>query len=122
KLKNAKQIEPRLRFLQDKDIRSNVYIKYVDYVYTYGFKRHKKNVLLQFQYGIFLQYYRKNWIKAQSVFKLARSSNPSIPLKFILYCKAKEGGGQGGQRGSELSSINFLSKMAQAEEFYQAAK
>ncbi|KAA6392329.1 MAG: hypothetical protein EZS28_012142 [Streblomastix strix] len=122
KLKDATDIEPRLRFLQDKDIRSNEYIKYADYVYTYGFKRHKKNSLLQFQYGIFLQYYRKNWIKAQSVFKLARSSNPSIPLRFILYCKTKEGGGQGGQGGSELSSITFLSKMAQAEEFYQAAK
>ncbi|KAA6377692.1 MAG: hypothetical protein EZS28_026781 [Streblomastix strix] len=93
KLKDATDIEPRLRFLQDKDIRNNEYIKYADYVYTHAFQRHKKNALLQFQYGIFLQYYRKNWVKAQSVFKLSRSSNPSIPLRFVLYCKTKEGGG-----------------------------
>ncbi|KAA6330270.1 MAG: hypothetical protein EZS28_053518, partial [Streblomastix strix] len=55
--------------------------------------------------------------------KLSRSSNPSIPLRFVLYCKTKEGGGaQGGQGGSELTSITFLAKMAQAEEYYQAAK
>ncbi|KAA6393407.1 MAG: hypothetical protein EZS28_011067 [Streblomastix strix] len=123
KLKDATDIEPRLRFLQDKNIRSNEYIKYADYVYTYGLKRHKKNAMLQFQYGIFLQYYCKNWVKAQSVFKLARSSNPSIPLKFVLYCKSKEGGGgQGGQGGSELTSITFLAKMAQAEDYYKRAK
>ncbi|KAA6361181.1 MAG: hypothetical protein EZS28_043292, partial [Streblomastix strix] len=122
KIKDPSSVEPRLRFLQDKDIRDPLMIKYADYVYTFALKRHKKDAMLQFQYGIFLQYYRKNRIKAQSVFKLSRSSNPSIPLRFVLYCKTKEGGGQGGQGGSELTSITFIAKMAQAEDYYKTAK
>jgi hypothetical protein len=45
-MKDPTAIEPRLRFLLDKDIKKPLYIKYVDYVYTYALKQHKKSAVL----------------------------------------------------------------------------
>ncbi|KAA6388332.1 MAG: hypothetical protein EZS28_016142 [Streblomastix strix] len=124
KLKDPLDIEIRLRFLQIKELRDRSYLNYANCIYTRVLKQHMKCAVLQFHYGAFLQYYCKNYMKTQSVYKLARQSNPSIPLRFILHCKTKEGGGnQNGQSGgSEIGSIAFTAKAQQAEQLHEAAK
>ncbi|KAA6379307.1 MAG: hypothetical protein EZS28_025169 [Streblomastix strix] len=124
KMKNPNQIEPRLRFLQLRELRTKDYLNYADYIYTTALHRHKKSANLQFHYGNFLLFFQKNWVKSQSVFKLARSSNPSVPLQFVLYCKSKEGRSSqsGNNQQSELTSMAFNSKMAQATQYHNIAK
>ncbi|KAA6378058.1 MAG: hypothetical protein EZS28_026415, partial [Streblomastix strix] len=70
----------------------------------------------------------KNFIKANSVYRQARISNPSFILRFVLYCKTKEEGrigsesGSGEGSGSELSSIAFKTTMAQAIEHHEISR
>ncbi|KAA6369863.1 MAG: hypothetical protein EZS28_034610, partial [Streblomastix strix] len=70
----------------------------------------------------------KNFIKANSVYRQARISNPSFILRFVLYCKTKEEGrigsesGSGDGSGSELSSVAFKQTMAQAIEHHEMSR
>ncbi|KAA6369122.1 MAG: hypothetical protein EZS28_035351, partial [Streblomastix strix] len=130
KMKNPDEVEPGLRYLQERDLRTFEYLSYTDYVYNHALKRNKKDPFLQFNYGNFLSSYRKNWMKAQSVYKLARACQPSLVLRFVLYCKTKEGGGTGSDgsnqnggsgKGSELMSITFEAKLVQAKEAHEAS-
>ncbi|KAA6363966.1 MAG: hypothetical protein EZS28_040507, partial [Streblomastix strix] len=92
-------------------------------------KRNKKDPFLLFNYGNFLFSYHQNWMKAQQVYKLARACQPSLILRFVLYCNTKEGGEtenarfnknvQSGKR-SEQKSITFENILAQAKQIHEA--
>ncbi|KAA6385767.1 MAG: hypothetical protein EZS28_018705, partial [Streblomastix strix] len=91
-------------------------------------KRHKQDSWLYFNYANFLAYYRKNYRKAQNVYKQARLSNPSLFLRFVLFCKTKESGrgtgesdGEGGS-GSELQSLAAKALIASSSEHHEKAK
>ncbi|KAA6375219.1 MAG: hypothetical protein EZS28_029254, partial [Streblomastix strix] len=119
---------PSTRFLQIKKMRKYDWLVYADYIYTHALKRHKHDPYLYFMYANFLQYYRKNQVKAQTVYRQARINNPSIFLRFVLYCKTKESGrgsgeGQGeGGSGSELSNLAFKALIQKAQEHHENAK
>ncbi|KAA6388988.1 MAG: hypothetical protein EZS28_015486, partial [Streblomastix strix] len=100
KIKDPNTVEPSVRFLQQKHNRTPEMYNYVDYIYTTAIKRHKQNAYLYFMYANFLCYYKKNFIKANSVYRQARISNPSFILRFVLYCKTKEEGRIGSESGS----------------------
>ncbi|KAA6386318.1 MAG: hypothetical protein EZS28_018151 [Streblomastix strix] len=128
KIKDPDSVEPSVRFLQYKDTHTPEMYNYVDYIYTTAIKRHKQNAYLYFMYANFLCYYKKNFIKANSVYRQARISNPSFILRFVLYCKTKEEGrigsesGSGDGSGSELSSVTFKTTMAQAIEHHEMSR
>ncbi|KAA6363968.1 MAG: hypothetical protein EZS28_040505, partial [Streblomastix strix] len=129
KMKNPDEVEPGLRFLQERNLRTFDYLTYTDYVYIQALKRNKKDPILLFNYGNFLFSYHQNWMKAQQVYKLARACQPSLILRFVLYCNTKEGGEtenagfnknvQSGKR-SEQKSITFENILAQAKQIHEA--
>ncbi|KAA6381906.1 MAG: hypothetical protein EZS28_022567, partial [Streblomastix strix] len=128
KQKDPTLVEPSTRFLQNKRMRKYDWLVYADYIYTHALKRHKHDPYLYFMYANFLTYYRKNAVKAQTVYRQARINNPSIFLRFVLYCKTKESGrgsgeGQGeGGSGSELSNLAFKALIQKAYEHHENAK
>ncbi|KAA6360892.1 MAG: hypothetical protein EZS28_043582, partial [Streblomastix strix] len=71
KQKDPTLVEPSTRFLQNKKMRKYDWLVYADYIYTHALKRHKHDPYLYFMYANFLQYYRKNTVKAQSVYRQA---------------------------------------------------
>ncbi|KAK2947550.1 hypothetical protein BLNAU_17517 [Blattamonas nauphoetae] len=121
KMKNYKLVEPSVRFIQRKEYRSADYINYADLIYTTALKRHKTKAELHFHYANFLTHFRKNHVKAQSVYRTARMSNPSWPLRFQLFCQTKEESSRGGI-GSEMANAQFQLQMSKAEEMHETAK
>ncbi|KAK2943718.1 hypothetical protein BLNAU_21369 [Blattamonas nauphoetae] len=121
KMKNYKLVEPAVRFIQEKEFKSFDYMNYVDLIYTTALKRHKTKADLQFHYANFLAHFKKNHVKAQSVYKTARMSSPSWPLRFLLFCQTKDHSAQGGV-GNELANAQFQLQMSKAEEMHDTAK
>ncbi|KAA6378603.1 MAG: hypothetical protein EZS28_025870 [Streblomastix strix] len=68
----------------------------------------------------------KNWIKAESIYKLARQSHPSLPLRFVLYCISKDNNSQSGgpdkKNNNGMSTLILNTEMVQEEEFYEGIK
>ncbi|KAA6376682.1 MAG: hypothetical protein EZS28_027794, partial [Streblomastix strix] len=125
-MRDPDSVEPQLRFFQYKEFRDKKYINYADYIFPRGLKRHKRNAKLQFQYGNFLFQYKKNLIKAQLIYKLARQSHPSLPLRFVLYCISNDNNSQSGgsdkKKKNGMNTLTFNKKIAQAEEFHESDK
>ncbi|KAK2960695.1 putative hemerythrin [Blattamonas nauphoetae] len=121
KMKNYKLVEPAVRFIQEKEFKSFDYMNYVDLIYTTALKRHKTKADLQFHYANFLAHFKKNHVKAQSVYKTARMSSPSWPLRFLLFCQTKEKSNRGGV-GNEMANAQFQLQMSKAEEMHDTAK
>ncbi|KAK2944990.1 hypothetical protein BLNAU_20067 [Blattamonas nauphoetae] len=121
KMKNYVLIEPAVRFIQEKEFKTFDYLTYVDLIYTTALKRHKTKADLQFHYANFLANFRKNHVKAQSVYRTARMSNPAWPLRFLLFCQTKEVSSRGGV-GNEMANAQFQAQMSKAEEMHDIAK
>ncbi|KAK2963513.1 hypothetical protein BLNAU_1556 [Blattamonas nauphoetae] len=121
KLKNPSLIEPSIRFIQQPQYRTYDFYSYADLIYITGIKRHKTNAHLHFNYGNFLSYYRKNHMKAHSVYRTARASMPDLSLRFVLFCKTKEQV-KGANVGNEMANAQFQAQMAKAEDMHETAK
>ncbi|KAK2954266.1 hypothetical protein BLNAU_10765 [Blattamonas nauphoetae] len=121
KMKNFKRVEPSVRFIQQKKFKSYDYLSYADLIYTTALIRHKTKAELHFHYANFLTHFRKNHVKAQSVYRTARMSNPSWPLRFQLFCQTKEVSSRGGV-GNEMANAQFQLQMSKAEEMHETAK
>ncbi|KAA6396306.1 MAG: hypothetical protein EZS28_008169 [Streblomastix strix] len=126
KFKDPMEVQRKVRFLQVREYRTQEYLNYADFVYTTALKRNSRSPDLHYDYGNFLLFYRKNWMKAQSVYKVARAMNPSIPLDFVLYSKTKDVSAQGGASGSSgqqgLAAITFKIKSEEADKYHLLAK
>ncbi|KAH7830119.1 uncharacterized protein MONOS_4271 [Monocercomonoides exilis] len=130
KLKYTNEIEPSLRFLQERRFRNEKYMEYVDYVYQLAIKRHRNNTQLLFQYGCFLSYFKKNYAKASVVFRQIQYSNASISLRFVLFCKNAESDrssstserGDNNEQDSEVATLTFKSMLYRAMEHHAEAK
>eukprot|EP00770_Monocercomonoides_exilis_P002223 MONOS_2207.1-p1 / transcript=MONOS_2207.1 / gene=MONOS_2207 / organism=Monocercomonoides_exilis_PA203 / gene_product=unspecified product / transcript_product=unspecified product / location=Mono_scaffold00044:15062-22342(+) / protein_length=2427 / sequence_SO=supercontig / SO=protein_coding / is_pseudo=false len=127
KLKHAHQVEPSLRFLQERSFRTPQMMLYADYVYQQGLHRHRSSPRLHFDYACFLFYFMKNPMKSSVTFRQLRLLSPPFAMKFILTCKEKEAGrgnNEGGSSGSgtELTSIIFKSILTHSEELHEEAK
>ncbi|KAH7830600.1 uncharacterized protein MONOS_691 [Monocercomonoides exilis] len=125
-LKKPDRIEPSLRFIQKKEYRTMIYLTFADYVYTQALKTNKSNCMLYFQYATFLASYRKNYVKANTLLRKARTLSPNLFLNFVLFCKAKENGGRvngdsGGNGTSDMNSFAFTSLLAKAEKHHELA-
>ncbi|KAH7820813.1 uncharacterized protein MONOS_5757 [Monocercomonoides exilis] len=124
-MNKPERIEPSLRFLQVDSYRSLDHLSFADFVYTQGLKTNKNNSELCFYYASFLQAYRKNYMKSQSLLKKARMSSPGIFLRFVLFCKSKEGsrseGGANDGGMNELNSLTFTTLMSKAISHYELA-
>ncbi|KAK2963386.1 hypothetical protein BLNAU_1428 [Blattamonas nauphoetae] len=121
KIKNFGQVEVGVRFIQEKEYKSCDYLSYVDLIYTSALKQHKSVAILHFHYANFLTHFRKNHVKAQSVFRTARRSNPSWPLRFVLFCQSKEQSTLSGI-GNEIANAQLQSEMGKAAEMHETAK
>ncbi|KAK2954495.1 hypothetical protein BLNAU_10515 [Blattamonas nauphoetae] len=121
KMKNYVLIEPAVRFIQEKEFKTFDYLTYVDLIFTTALKRHKTKADLQFHYADFLANFRKNHVKAQSVYRTARMSNPAWPLRFLLFCQTKEVSNRGGA-GNEMANAQFQAQLGKAEEMHDIAK
>ncbi|KAA6381839.1 MAG: hypothetical protein EZS28_022635 [Streblomastix strix] len=101
-------------------------ILYERYLFDMAIKRHKQKSRLYFHYANFLAYSR-NYRKAYNVYEQARLSNPSIFLRFVLYCKTKESGRRSGEvdaeggTGSELQSLEAKALIASSSEHHENA-
>ncbi|KAK2954557.1 hypothetical protein BLNAU_10408 [Blattamonas nauphoetae] len=96
-------------------------MNYVDLIDTTPLKRHKTKANLPFHYAHFLAHFKKNHVKAQSVYKTARMSSPSWPLRFLLFCQTKEKSNRGGVR-NEMANAQFQLQMSKAVEKHDTAK
>ncbi|KAK2958278.1 hypothetical protein BLNAU_6765 [Blattamonas nauphoetae] len=121
KMKNPSLIEPSVRFIQQPQYRTYDFYSYADLIYITGIKRHKTNAFIHFNYGNFLTYYRKNHMKAHSVYRTARASRPALSLRFVLFCKTKEQV-KGANVGNEMANAQFQSQMTKAEDMHETAK
>ncbi|KAH7827860.1 uncharacterized protein MONOS_286 [Monocercomonoides exilis] len=128
RVKDPSKLEPSLRFLQLKRYRTPDRIDFADAMYTQAMQHFPHNAELAFAFANYLSSYRKNYVKAATVFRKARTSNPHVILRFVLFCKTKGGtdndssGGANLSAGSELSSLTFKSLLSQAEEHHENAK
>ncbi|KAH7815790.1 uncharacterized protein MONOS_15063 [Monocercomonoides exilis] len=125
-LKKPERVGPSLRFIQQKEYDSMMYLTFADYVYTHALKSNPNDSMLCFQYATFLLSYRKNYMKANTLIQKARSLSPGAFLNFVLFCKAKENGGRangqnGGNGTGNMNTFAFTTLMAKAEKHHEQA-
>ncbi|KAK2963495.1 hypothetical protein BLNAU_1538 [Blattamonas nauphoetae] len=134
-LKEAWQIEVATRFVVLDQFRTEEMIQYVDYFYQISIRRmrtKKKPQLAETElnYALFLQFVRKNTVKASMLIKQARMNHPSAVLKFILHAlnkdlskwnRRKDFNDIGG-RGNDADNLSFKAMLSKAQELHENAR
>ncbi|KAA6381291.1 MAG: hypothetical protein EZS28_023181 [Streblomastix strix] len=129
KLKNPFLVEQQLRFLgESSEFRNTDMLNYADIVYNHALRRNKKNAQLMFDYGTFLEAYKKN-TKSNSVYmKCLQGCEPDFCLRFVLFCKQIESQQHAlnntghGKASSGMMSLTFEEMLSTAEQHHEDAK
>ncbi|KAK2961001.1 hypothetical protein BLNAU_4088 [Blattamonas nauphoetae] len=110
-----KGVEPTVRFILRKNIRTRPLTEYADGIYTFSIMHRKEDKVLLLHYAQFLLSITKNRVKAQVLLQQCKKSNPGIMNRFIIHCVMKGESAENGSGGGEAMELNLKAHLEKAE-------
>ncbi|KAK2963502.1 hypothetical protein BLNAU_1545 [Blattamonas nauphoetae] len=111
-----------IRWYYIKDDRTPILGEYVDILYQEYTIRDPHNKSIFVLYGVFLQYIRKNRIKAHNLLNSARQRYPGIMYRSILFNLMRGQSAASGSGGTEANEIAQKGQLMQAENAKEDAR